>query len=46
MYGARPLRRTIQSQVEDMLSDKLLSGEIAPGAKLVIDEKDGVLTIV
>ena len=46
VYGARPLRRTIQSQVEDMLSDKLLSGEIAPGAKLVIDEKDGVLTIV
>ena len=46
MYGARPLRRTIQSQVEDMLSDKLLSGEINKGDKITIDAKDNALVVI
>lgn len=27
IYGARPLRRAIQSQIEDLLSEELLSGK-------------------
>ena len=46
VYGARPLRRTIQSQVEDMLSDKLLSGEINKGDKITIDAKDNALVVI
>ena len=34
VYGARPLRRAIQSNVEDALSEKILEGEIAKGDKV------------
>ena len=34
--GARPLRRTLQTQVEDRLSELLLSGELASGQTLKI----------
>jgi len=44
-YGARPLRRAIQKHIEDRLSEELLKGNIAKGDKLVIDEKDGQLTV-
>lgn len=30
-YGARPLRRIIQTQIEDMLAEEILSGKIKPG---------------
>ena len=30
-YGARPLRRMIQAQIEDMLAEEILSGKIKPG---------------
>ena len=33
-YGARPLKRVIQKQVQDPLADKILSGEIADGANV------------
>ena len=38
-YGARPLRRTIQTYVDDALADALLTGAIKPGqaAKLVVE---------
>jgi len=38
-YGARPLRRTIQTYVDDTLADALLTGAIKPGqvAKLVVE---------
>ncbi|MDR2647412.1 MAG: ATP-dependent Clp protease ATP-binding subunit [Oscillospiraceae bacterium] len=32
VFGARPLRRAIQTQVEDLLSEKLLEGELSPEA--------------
>ncbi|MBU0493706.1 MAG: ATP-dependent Clp protease ATP-binding subunit [Chloroflexi bacterium] len=35
--GARPLRRVIQSQVEDLLSEKLLAGDIHPGDTVQAD---------
>ncbi|MCC6904467.1 MAG: ATP-dependent Clp protease ATP-binding subunit [Anaerolineae bacterium] len=43
-YGARPLRRVIQNQIEDVLSDGLLSGRFENDATIVIDCTDGVLT--
>jgi ATP-dependent Clp protease ATP-binding subunit ClpB len=44
VYGARPLKRFLQKQVETVLSRKLLSGEVAEGAKLLVDFKKGALT--
>ena len=40
-YGARPLKRAIQSYIEDPLSELLLRHEDKHGACLVIDLKDG-----
>ncbi|AFU02610.1 Clp protease [Nocardia brasiliensis ATCC 700358] len=37
MLGARPLRRTIQREIEDQLSEKILFGEIGPGQTVVVD---------
>ena len=37
VMGARPLRRTIQSKVEDLLSEKILFGEIRSGSIVVVD---------
>ncbi|MCH1626129.1 ATP-dependent protease ATP-binding subunit ClpC [Fredinandcohnia quinoae] len=36
-YGARPLRRAIQKQVEDRLSEELLKGTISTGQRIVLD---------
>lgn len=36
-YGARPLRRAIQKQIEDRLSEELLKGAIEKGQKVVLD---------
>ncbi|SHN37138.1 ATP-dependent protease ATP-binding subunit ClpC [Gracilibacillus kekensis] len=36
-YGARPLRRSIQKNVEDLLSEELLKEKIQKGQKVVID---------
>ncbi len=40
VYGARPLRRAIQSRIEDMLSEKIIDGEIKSGDKISVDYKD------
>ena len=37
VLGARPLRRTIQREIEDALSEKILFGDIKPGHIIVID---------
>ncbi len=39
-YGARPLRRAIQSEIEDKLSEKILEGEIEKGSTVVCDYKE------
>jgi ATP-dependent Clp protease ATP-binding subunit ClpC len=42
VLGARPLRRTIQRDLEDALSEKILYGEIGPGEIVLVDaEGDG-----
>ena len=40
-YGARPLRRAIQSEIEDVLSEKLLDGEIKANSAVTCDYQDG-----
>ncbi len=37
MLGARPLRRAIQHEVEDMLSEKILHGELSSGSHVLVD---------
>ena len=41
VYGARPLRRAIQSQIEDKLSEKILEKEVKTSDKVICDFKDG-----
>ena len=40
-FGARPLKRAIQREVEDALAEKLLIGEINRGDKVLVDYIDG-----
>ena len=35
-YGARPLRRALQTELEDKLADAVLSGEIRPGSRVQV----------
>jgi ATP-dependent Clp protease ATP-binding subunit ClpC len=42
-YGARPLRRVIQNQVEDVLSDGLLGGRFEPNHTVIADYVDNEL---
>jgi ATP-dependent Clp protease ATP-binding subunit ClpC len=37
VLGARPLRRTIQREIEDQLSEKILFGEIEGGQIVIVD---------
>ena len=43
VYGARPLKRAIQQQVENTLAQKILSGEFQPGDNILIKGEDGHL---
>ena len=40
LYGARPLRRVIQSRIEDLASEKLLEGEMKPEGKYRCEYRD------
>ncbi|MFJ4685303.1 ATP-dependent Clp protease ATP-binding subunit [Streptomyces sp. NPDC091377] len=44
-FGARPLRRTIQREVDDRLADLLLSGQLTAGDRARVDAVDGALDI-
>ena len=44
-YGARPLRRTIQSLVEDAVAEKLLDGTLKKGDGAEVRVSDGELTV-
>ena len=43
-FGARPLRRTIQRELDNRLSKLLLSADLAPGQQVTVDVADGKLT--
>lgn len=44
-FGARPLKRLIQHEVENYLAQKLLEGKLLPEKQYLIREKDGKLTL-
>ena len=43
LYGARPLRRCLQSGAETLIAKKLLSGDLSSGSTLVLDAENGEL---
>jgi ATP-dependent Clp protease ATP-binding subunit ClpB len=43
VYGARPLKRAIQQQVENPLAQRILRGEFGPGSKIKVSTADGAL---
>ena len=45
-YGARPLKRYIQQEIEDQIAEKILLGKLKNEGEIVIDEEDGKLTFV
>ena len=42
-YGARPLRRTIQNEVEDKLAEEILDGDVKSGDTVTISAEEGKL---
>jgi ATP-dependent Clp protease ATP-binding subunit ClpB len=44
-YGARPLKRVIQREVQDKLAEKLLEGSVADGQTVEVDAGDGGLLL-
>ena len=40
-YGARPLKRVIQKNIEDKLSEEILLGAVKENSKVIIDALDG-----
>ena len=45
VLGARPLRRLIQNEVEDRLSDELLGGRVKAGEVAIVDMQEGEIVI-
>lgn len=44
-YGARPMRRYIERNIEDKLAHMFISNEIKPGSQVIVDEKDGKINV-
>ncbi len=42
-YGARPMRRVIQRDIDNRLSEMLLRGDLMPGNQVTVDSRDGEL---
>jgi ATP-dependent Clp protease ATP-binding subunit ClpB len=45
VYGARPLRRFLQRELETRIGRALLSGDISSGSTIVVDFEAGDLTV-
>jgi ATP-dependent Clp protease ATP-binding subunit ClpB len=45
VYGARPLKRAIQQQLENPLAQRILGGEFGPGDTIRVTAKDGALVM-
>jgi len=45
-YGARPLKRVIQREVQDRLADEILSGRIADGSSVTVDAGEEGLVLI
>jgi ATP-dependent Clp protease ATP-binding subunit ClpB len=45
-YGARPLKRVIQREVQDRLAEAILAGDVQDGQKVMVDAGDAGLMLV
>ena len=45
VYGARPLKRFLQSSVETLLARKIIAEDLAPDTCLIVDSENGNLTV-
>jgi ATP-dependent Clp protease ATP-binding subunit ClpB len=45
VYGARPLKRVIQRELETLLSRKIIAGEVKEGSNVLVTAKDGVIEV-
>jgi len=45
VYGARPLKRVIQTQVADLIATRLLEGAVGDGDSILVDAEAGVLDL-
>ena len=45
VYGARPLRRAIQSRVEDLFAEEMLDGKVKSGDRVAVAAEDGKIVI-
>lgn len=43
VFGARPLKRAIQQEIENPLAEQMLSGKLVPGKQVTLDIKKGVI---
>jgi len=41
VYGARPLRRAIQQELENPLAQRILAGDLQPGDIIAVDFQEG-----
>lgn len=46
VYGARPLKRAIQQQIENPLAQQILSGELVPGKTIELIVRDDHIVAV
>ena len=44
IYGARPLKRFLQSRVETLIARKMIAEDIAPETTVTVDAENGILT--
>ena len=44
-FGARPLRRVIQDEIEDLLSQELLEGRMQSGSTIIVDIEEGKFVV-
>ncbi|WP_420430047.1 ATP-dependent chaperone ClpB [Kordiimonas sp.] len=44
VYGARPLKRTVQKNIQDPLAERILRGDVKPGDTVFVSVQDGALT--
>ena len=45
-YGARPLKRVIQRNIEDKLSEEILRGNLVANSSITIDQENGEFVFV
>jgi len=45
IFGARPLRRTIERLVEVPLSELIIAGKISDGDSVLVDERNGMIVV-